>query len=96
MSTNCNAIAAFVESELRAGAQLAQRAFSALTSDKPSEARQHVVKARLCFMAALSHRHEDTRNERASPDADRLDDAVREIERLIEAARPIDLVHIRD
>ena len=85
MPTNYNVITAFIESEFRATALMAQLALAEIRSDQPSAAREHLVKARLCFMAALLHlRHGQTHDERARADADRLDDALREIERLLE------------
>jgi len=85
MPTNYNVIEAFIESEFRATALMAQLALSEIRSDQPSAAREHLMKARLCFMAALLHlRHGDTQDERARADANRLDDALREIERLLE------------
>lgn len=75
---------AFIESECRAAAEMAQRAVVAAKGGDPAIAREYVKKARLCLMAALLHMR-DTPDRNAHADADRLDDALRSIERLLES-----------
>ena len=84
--TSTGVVKAFIESECRAAAEMAQRAVVAVKGGHPARAREYVRKARLCLMAVHLHMS-DTPDRNAHADAERLDDALRTIERLLESRK---------
>jgi hypothetical protein len=78
-------ITVFIESEFRSASIMAQDALSAITNGNISNARECIRRARLCFVAAMLHlRDRQAQNGIDFPEADTLDDRLREIEQLIE------------
>ena len=78
-------ITAFIESELHAAGVMAQDALSAVKNGNVADARECMRKARLCFVTAMLHvRDGQAHNTTDFPEADVLDDQLREIEQLIE------------
>jgi hypothetical protein len=78
-------ITGFIESEFRSANLMAQDALSAMQNGNVSDARERIRKARLCFVVAMVHlRDGQADNGTAFPEADTLDDRLREIELLIE------------
>lgn len=78
-------ITSFIESEFRSSAVMAQGALSAMKNGNVDNARECIRKARMCFVVAMLHlRDRQAHNGMEFPEADILDDRLREIEQLIE------------
>jgi hypothetical protein len=78
-------ITSFIESEFQTAALMARDALSAMENGNVSNARECMRRARLCFVAAMLHlRDGEANNGQDFPEADVLDNRLREIERLIE------------
>ena len=78
-------ITSFIESEFRSAAVMAQGALSAMKNGNVANARECIRKARLCFVVAMLHLRDGQAHKGMDfPEADILDDRLREIEELIE------------
>jgi hypothetical protein len=78
-------ITAFIDSEFRSASVMAQDALSAMNNGNIANARECIRRARLCFVTAMLHLHEGRdHNAVHIPEADVLDDRLREIEQMIE------------